>query len=211
LLPGENVGTSRSLLDMANIYDQAMQVAVPDRSGNTGYLPPGFDQRGIRSNDFSIAQPLPLSLLNYQGSHLRMSRVVQLAPLKPPGIATQYRVSDRNTNVLSRTIHAHWWHENVKVFALPSNSNPMANFAVGYVQLLNRNACGLLELPLPKTTTESCLMREILFMFVRPASCCFFEFDEQTRRINVRSNVSICTVTAVRMGNCVVMIVTIII
>nr|XP_016924100.1 uncharacterized protein LOC108005361 isoform X2 [Drosophila suzukii] len=196
LLPGENVGTSRSLLDMANIYDQAMQVAVPDRSGNTGYLPPGFDQRGIRSNDFSIAQPLPLSLLNYQGSHLRMSRVVQLAPLKPPGIATQYRVSDRNTNVLSRTIHAHWWHENVKVFALPSNSNPMANFAVGYVQLLNRNACGLLELPLPKTTTESCLMREILFMFVRPASCCFFEFDEQTRRINVRSNVSICTVTA---------------
>ncbi|XP_043949544.1 uncharacterized protein LOC108026589 isoform X2 [Drosophila biarmipes] len=196
LRPEENVGTSRSPQDMASVYDQAMQLAMPNKGGSTGYLPPVPDEPGTRSNDFSITQPLPLSLQSYQGSHLRMSRLVQLAPLKPPGIATQYRESDRNTNVLSRTIHAHWWRGDVKVFALPASSTPMANFAVSYVQLLNRNARGLLDLPLPKTTTESCLMREILFMFVRPASCCFFEFDEPARRISVRSNVSICTVTA---------------
>ncbi|KAH8355445.1 hypothetical protein KR084_006810 [Drosophila pseudotakahashii] len=206
LQPDENAGTSRSIPDMASVYERAMQWTSVRNGGvdNTSYLPPSSlgdsESRGSprgSNGAFRITQPVVLSLrTNYQGSRLGRSRLPQLAAPKPPATATQLCESVRDTDVLERTIHAHWWRPDVQLNTLPADSTPMANFAVSYVQFLNRNARGLLQLPLPKTVTESCLLREILFMFVRPASCCFFEFDEQTRRISARSNVSVCKTTA---------------
>ncbi|XP_016973513.1 uncharacterized protein LOC108040523 [Drosophila rhopaloa] len=195
LRPDENMGTTLELPDMASVYERAMQVAAATESGTTSFLPAAPHERGVRSSVFRIGLPLVLTL-NNQSPHLRLSRLPQLEAPQPPATATEYETSDRNSDLLPRTIHAHWWRHDIKVFALPPDADPLANFAVSYVQFLNRNARGLIKLPLPNTTTEPCLLREILLMFVRPASCCFFEFNEQTRRIVARSNVSICTVAA---------------
>ncbi|XP_016992335.2 gamma-tubulin complex component 5 isoform X2 [Drosophila takahashii] len=195
LRPDENAGTSRSIPDMASVYERAMQWSSVRKGGvgNTGYLPASLGDSGA----FRIAQPLILSLRsNCQVGRLARSRLPQLAAPQPPVPATKLSQSLRNTEMLERRIHAHWWRPDVHLNTLPPNSTPLGNFAVSYVQFLNRQARGMLQLPLPKTVTESCLLREILFMFVAPASCCFFEFDETKRRISVRSNVSVCNTTA---------------
>ncbi|XP_017050788.1 uncharacterized protein LOC108094617 [Drosophila ficusphila] len=197
LHPEENMGTSLALPEMAHVYEQAMQVAVPNRNGNgnTKYLPPECAVSETASDVFRITQPQVLNLNGFS-SKLKKSKLLQLPALQPPAATTELQTSDRNTDVLQRTIHNHWWREDVKVFALPAEADPLANFAVSYVQFLNHSSRGLLNLPLPKTVTESCLVREILLMFVRPESCCFFELNSPERRILVRPNVSICTVSA---------------
>ncbi|EDX01780.1 gamma-tubulin complex component 5 [Drosophila yakuba] len=197
----ENVGTSRSLPDMAMVYKKAIKAAGPIENRNNTYMPPVPEHRVIKSNIFRIAQPSVLSLNNYEGNHLRRSKLLQLPPPQPPQATTPYWQSDSNADVLLRKIHAYWWRPDIHLNALPSSTNALDNFAVSYVQFLNSNARGLLALPLPKTTTESCLLREILLMFVRPSSCCFFIFNKETRRITVRENVSICTVTARTLQN----------
>ncbi|EDV47011.1 gamma-tubulin complex component 5 [Drosophila erecta] len=177
--------------EMAMAYQQAIKVADPNGRENNSYLPSMPVQRVIRITPSTV-----LSLNNYKSNHLRRSKLIQLPPPQPPRTTTPYWQSERNTDLLSRTIHSLWWRPDVHLNALPASTNPLDNFAVSYVQYLNHNARGLLALPLPKTTTESCLLREILLMFVRPSSCCFFIFNKDTRRITVRDNVSICTVTA---------------
>ncbi|XP_052850343.1 uncharacterized protein LOC128260993 isoform X2 [Drosophila gunungcola] len=199
LRPGENVGTSLELPHMASLYEHAMHatVAVPSESGCASYLPSVSAEHGIRRPFFRITLPHQLALGN-PSAHLRVSRLPQLEALQPPAAATEYQVSERDSDVLPRTIHAHWWRRDIEVNVLPPDADPLANFAVSHAQVVNRDrrARGLAERPLPSTTTEPCLMREILLMFVAPANCCFFDFNELTRRINARPNVSICTVTA---------------
>ncbi|XP_032580021.1 uncharacterized protein LOC6621086 [Drosophila sechellia] len=197
LTTDENIGVSRSLLEMARVYEQAVMAVVPTGSVNKSYIP--TVECVIRSYDFRIMKPMVLSLNNLKGNHLSRSKLLQLAPPQQPRPFTQYWQSDNMD--FFRKIHSHWWCQDVHLNALPSSAKPLDNFAVSYVQFLNYNARGLFALPVPKTITESCLLREILFMFVRPASCCFFEFDKATRRITVRDNVSICTVTASTMKN----------
>ncbi|KAH8237843.1 hypothetical protein KR032_003120, partial [Drosophila birchii] len=181
--------------NIAAVYEQAMQAANSCSRSASLHLPPGKVDPPKASN-FRIIQPVQLAAGNRQVPSLRLSRLPQLAQMLPPKAASPYEESVRDEKLLPRTIHAPWWRRNVRSFALPADADHLENFAVTYVQFVNLQTFGLLGLRPPSTTTEACLLREILFMFVRPASCGFFDFDKATRSIQVRGTISIHTVTA---------------
>ncbi|KAH8281710.1 hypothetical protein KR054_002430, partial [Drosophila jambulina] len=176
--------------------EQATHPAIPTNPSASVHLPPGEVDRP-KSSNFRI-QPELFTLRKGQGSGLQLNKMPQLAPPLPPMAASPYEESVRDEQKLSGGIHASWWLQNVRSFALPADADHLENFAVSYVQFLNLKTVGLLELRPPNTATEACLLREILFMFVRPASCGFFNFDKEARRIQVRGNISVHTVTAVK-------------
>ncbi|KAH8333899.1 hypothetical protein KR059_004419, partial [Drosophila kikkawai] len=182
--------------DIGAVYEQAMQAAIPCTAPAPLHLPPGEGDQP-KGGNFRIIQPVLFALGHRQGPALRLNRLPQLPPLVPPMAVSHYEESVRDEHLLPRTIHAPWWRQNVKTFALPGDADHLDNFAVTYVQFLNLKTVGLMELRPPSTITEACLMREILFMFVRPASCGFFAFDRETRRIRVRDHISIPTATTV--------------
>ncbi|KAH8262326.1 hypothetical protein KR038_004701, partial [Drosophila bunnanda] len=181
--------------NIGTVYEQAMQAAIACCPSAPLHLPPGKGDRPKGSN-FRIIQPVLFAAGNRQAPGLRRNKMPQLAPLLPPMAASQYEESVLDEQLLPGTIHDSWWRQNVRSFALPADADHLENFAVSYVQFLNLKTLGLMELRPPSTTTEACLLREILFMFVRPASCGFFDFNKETRRIQVRGNVSVHTVTA---------------
>ncbi|KAH8389170.1 hypothetical protein KR200_000382, partial [Drosophila serrata] len=181
--------------NIATVYEQAMQAAISSSTSAPLHLPPGKVDRPTGSN-FRIIQPVVFGEGNRQGTDLRRNKLPQLAPPLPPMAASPYEESVLDEKLLPRTIHASWWRQNVRSFALPADADHLENFAVSYVQFVNFKTLGLMELRPPNTVTEACLLREILFMFVRPATCGFFDFDKETRCIQVLGNISVHTVTA---------------
>ncbi|KAH8313936.1 hypothetical protein KR067_003700, partial [Drosophila pandora] len=192
--PELGINTSLDLLDMNHVYERAMEEAekVTLTSEPHTFLP--SPPRSSRSN-FRITQPQVLTLNNRHRDRLRQSRLTSLPPLQPPKLTTDVEPSVQDPKRLPRLVHSYRWGPDVQIFTKPSSPHPMANFAVSYGQFLKRNVCGLIDYPLPSTTSESYLLREILFMFVRPNTCRFFEVNKITRKITVRENVSICSVT----------------
>ncbi|KAH8341722.1 hypothetical protein KR074_009559, partial [Drosophila pseudoananassae] len=193
--PVPPLNTSLELLDMNNVYERAMESerAIVTSESNA-FLP--SPPPSSRSN-FRITQPEVLILNNVHRDRLRRSKLPLLPPLKPPKLATVIELSVQDPERLPRLVHSYKWGPNVQIFTKPTNPHPMANFAVSYVQFLKRNVCGLIDYRLPSTTSEVYLLREILFMFVRPNSCQFFEVNKVTHKIKVREHISICSVTEV--------------
>ncbi|KAH8419984.1 hypothetical protein KR009_004614, partial [Drosophila setifemur] len=193
--PEPLVNTSLELADMADVYERALEEAGRDvlTIDRNIYLP--LSPPNSSRSAFHITQPKVLALSGRRRDRLGRSRLPKLAPLQPPSLASQVVRSTWDGERLPRLIHDHWWRGDVHVLTIPTDPRPLANFAVSYAQFLGRNVPALRDYPLPKTLSESCLLREILFMFASPASCCFFELDELTGLIKMRDNVTICSVT----------------
>ncbi|XP_068154748.1 gamma-tubulin complex component 5 [Drosophila tropicalis] len=155
----------------------------------------------LPSTTVRITQPLSLYLGNNGRDNSFWCKLPKLSPLEPPRMFSQYEIHIRDENLVPRLIHSHWWRSDIKIFSQPQSTNPLANFAIVYVEYLNKKSYGMLHYPLPNTTSEKCLLREIIFMFFNPTSCCFFKVErtKQHLSITVRSNVSICSVTASTM------------
>ncbi|EDW30806.1 GL13307 [Drosophila persimilis] len=186
----EDLKTTLKPKDMANVYKNAMNNVNP--CVEKTYVPE-LARSGKSGRSFQINAPINLALVS--PIEIRSRNFVPLPPLQPPQLFTQHTQSVRDENVLPQLIHSHWWRHDIQIHTKPPDSDPLSNFAISYPQFLNKYSLGLVHYPLPNTTTERCLIREILFMFVSPVSCCFFVVDEE-RRIHVRQNVSICSVTA---------------
>ncbi|EDW81848.1 uncharacterized protein Dwil_GK25477 [Drosophila willistoni] len=155
----------------------------------------------LPSSTVRINQPLSVYLGNNGRDSSFWCKLPKLSPLQPPRMFSQYEIHIRDENLVPRLIHSHWWRSDIKVVSQPQSTNPLANFAIVYVEYLNKKSYGMLHYPLPNTTSEKCLLREIIFMFFNPTSCCFFEVERtnQRRSIKVRSNVTTCSVTASTM------------
>ncbi|BFG01927.1 uncharacterized protein DMAD_01569 [Drosophila madeirensis] len=178
--------------DMARVYKDAME-NVKLRVEQT-YVPESA-RSGTSGQSFHINAPVNLALVAPL-EEIRRSNFIPLPPLEPPKLYTQHTPCVRDEKLLPQQIHSHWWRQNIHIHTKPPDSDPLSNFAISHVQFLNKQSLGLVQHPLPNTTTERCLLREIIFMFISPVSCCFFEVDKQRCVIRVRPNVSICSVTA---------------
>ncbi|EDV99619.1 uncharacterized protein LOC6565263 [Drosophila grimshawi] len=108
----------------------------------------------------------------------------------PSALPTYTKFIAESTN-LSTKVHSYWWLQHVKCYSYTMNFDPLANFASAYVQYMNPQTQRLL----PKTIDEHSLIREIIFMFFMPASCCFFRVHPESMEISVCSDVSICSVS----------------
>ncbi|XP_034480394.1 uncharacterized protein LOC117786312 [Drosophila innubila] len=196
-----------------------------DASDNDEYLIPDLDVEPMsslqnkqivkRSNTFDSSSSNPslttmglcrkyngkadtdsLSLSGFYSSRYSLSRQPELTALEPPQPQTQYRKAVFDPDSLSTVVHSHWWRQDFDFYAETPNSEPGSNFAIAYVQHMNRETRRIIKYPLPKTTSESNLVREIILMFFAPASCCFFEVQPDEKLISVRKNISISTVTS---------------
>ncbi|XP_022216639.2 uncharacterized protein LOC111070426 [Drosophila obscura] len=187
----EEAKTTLKPKDMATVYKNAMDNIKP--CVEKSYLPKSA-RTGNSVPSFHINEPVEITLLSPL-KEIRSSNIVPLPPLQLPKHFTQHTQCVCDENLLPQQIHAHWWRQDIAIHTKPPDSDPLSNFAITYVQFLNKQSLGLVQYPLPNTSTERCLLREILFMFISPVSCCFFVVDEE-RRISVRQNTSICSVTA---------------
>lgn len=161
--------------------------------------------RSQRKPDFCITLP---STLSFNGNSPRMKECAlpELPPLEPPKPPTTYTHCEFDPDNLSKTTHSHWWRDDIQIYTLTPTNDPCSNFAIAYVQHLNRVGRGLIKHPLPKTISEAAMVREVILMFISPASCGFFEVEtiqtacSERKRISVRHNVSIPKATSVSLG-----------
>ncbi|KAM8721682.1 hypothetical protein ACLKA7_007539 [Drosophila subpalustris] len=128
-------------------------------------------------------------------------RLRELAALEPPQPQSQYKKAIFNSDHLSTVVHSNWWRQDFDFYAKTANIAPGSNFAISYVQHLNRETCGIVKHQLPRTTNESNLVREIILMFFAPVSCCFFEVEPQQQDISVRKNISVSSVSSYTLKN----------
>lgn len=152
---------------------------------------------GRRTPDFCITVPTSLSFSGIRSSHRKWCTLPELPQLEPPEPPRSYTNCEFDPENLLKTTHSHWWRDDIKIYTQMPTKDPCSNFAIAYVQHLNRVGRGLIKHPLPKTISETSLVREIILMFISPASCGFFVVEtiqtanSERQRISVRPNVSI--------------------
>ncbi|XP_064546592.1 gamma-tubulin complex component 5 [Drosophila montana] len=188
--------TSLDQKNMAEVYAKSQNYP----SGTNTFVPLPQPTAGRPKKVFRITQPMSISFSGIQ-TRPNWCTLPKLPALQPPQKQMPYIYSIFDANHLARTIHAHWWRQDIKIHTLTPTNDACANFAISHVQHLNRHVRGLLRHSLPNTVTETCLLREIIFMFFEPANCCFFEVQPEQRtqmqmQIKVRPNVSICSVSS---------------
>lgn len=163
-----------------------------------------------RKSNFSINLPTTLSFSGINSPRKKLSTLPELPPVNEPQVPTPYTHCKFDPENLLKTTHSDWWREDFQVYTQTPTNNPCSNFAIAYVQHLNRVGRGLIKHPLPKTISETALVREIIFMFMSPVSCGFFEVETtptqywEKKRISVRRNVSIPKASSVSrsFANC---------
>ncbi|KAH8397860.1 hypothetical protein KR222_003984, partial [Zaprionus bogoriensis] len=190
--------TSLGSKEMAQVYTKSC-LTYP--SGTNTYVCDSLTHTTARRKpNFRIRQPTALSFSGINCPRKSWCTLPDLPPLEPPKATTNYTQCKFEPNNLPKTIHSHWWRDDIQIFTQTASDDPCANFAIAYVQYLNRVGRGVVKQPLPKTISETALLREIIFMFFSPASCCCFEveLDMSTwqKRITVRKNVSISNVSS---------------
>lgn len=162
--------------------------------------------RSRRKPDFCITLPTTLSFNGICCPRKKWCTLPELPPLEPPKPPTPYTHCEFDPDNLLKTTHSHWWRDDIQIYTQTPTNDPCSNFAIAYVQYLNRVGRGLIKHPLPKTISETSLVREVILMFISPASCGFFEVEtiqtahSERKRISVRHNVSIPKASSVSLG-----------
>lgn len=150
-----------------------------------------------RKSNFSIHLPTTLSFSGINCPRRKWCTHPELPAVKEPETPKPYTQCEFDPDNLLKTFHSGWWRDDIQVYTQTPTNDPCSNFAIAYVQHLNRVGRGLIKHPLPKTISETALVREIIFMFMSPVSCGFFEVEStptqywEQKRISVRRNVSI--------------------
>ncbi|XP_030379017.1 uncharacterized protein LOC115627479 [Scaptodrosophila lebanonensis] len=184
--------TSLSLKDMAEVYELAMNYP----RDSTAYVP-NSNGSGSRKKNFDIMQPLTLVLKTTTPSS-KWHRLPPLPQLEPPKELVRMVKAIPQPEKLLKLAHSYWWRPDLHVCVQQNNLLPLANFAIAFAQFQREDSCHMIDYPLPKTITENCMLREIIFMFFRPASCCFFIVE--SGRITVRDNVTVPSVTVTTLN-----------
>ncbi|XP_062140810.1 uncharacterized protein LOC133849015 [Drosophila sulfurigaster albostrigata] len=176
--PSDGQESDSSLSDWSDIDDYETAASNDNESV---FLPSnyGADQCLTTSQDESYHSIMP-----------------NLQALKPPKAHTDYSPAEYEEDHLRTVVHSNWWQEDSQFHALTPNDDPCSNFAIAYVQHLNRDSRLLIKEPVPKTTSESCLVREIILMFFKPASCGYFELHAAEQQISVRKNITISSMSS---------------
>ncbi|KAH8281189.1 hypothetical protein KR018_009237, partial [Drosophila ironensis] len=201
-LPEREGNTSRTLCDMDDIYERAKDCVYPNNE-ICSYMPgsPTGKPCTLRSH-FHITLPHQLILDCRYRYMLRKSRLPKMPPYEPPRPTTVIGMKARVPGLFDRMSHTyHHCSRRDKIYTKPAGPLLLDNFAISYLQFLKHRVWGLLELKLPNTMDELYLMREIIFMFIKPNNCRFFEVNKETHDIWVRPNFTICTSTVVRGVN----------
>lgn len=117
-----------------------------------------------------------------------------VSKLEPPKRQPVYKEYDSNTAVksFSGNVQKLWWKSNEAV-CKPNSTHQSANFCEYWNQLLARVSYNYIKAEQISTISEYCLLREILWMFVKPCNTKFFHLDGE--RVVLNKNVSIPSVT----------------